>query len=114
MKVYGAPEGIKLTPDYSNYNREAERQKEEAYKASIKAWLLSEGYTGPLTGEIASFPVADGYAQYMYADAGRKSCLIHLDIGDAWSYQYIERLTKADIVQSINRNKNLKKLFGNH
>lgn len=114
MKVYAAPEGITLETDYSNYNPENERKKEDQYKADIKSLLVSEGYTGPLTGEIATFPVADGYAMYMYADAGRKSCLIHLAIGDAWNYQFIERLTKADIVQSINRNKNLKKLFGNH
>lgn len=111
MKVYAAPEGITLTPDYSNYNRVEEQRKEDEYKAAIKKWLVENGYNGPLTGEVASFGVADGYAQYMLGDKGRGGILIHLDIGDAWHYQYIERLTKADIVKSIERDRNMKALF---
>lgn len=114
MKVFGAPEGITLTPDYSNYNREAEREKEEKYKADIKDWLLKNGFSGPLTGEIASFGVADGYAQYMFGDAGRSSILIHLNIGDGYSFPYIERLAKSDIVAAIERGKNMRAIFGKH
>lgn len=114
MKVYAAPAGITLTPDYSNYNREAEQKKEEAYKAEIKKWLTENGYNGPLTGEVASFGVADGYAQYMLGDKGRSGILIHLDIGDGYQFPYVERLTKADIVQSINRDKNMRAIFGKH
>lgn len=112
MKVYGLPEGIKYEPDYRNYNYDAERNRENEVKAEVKAWLVKEGYTGPLTGEIASFGVADGYANYMFADAGRRSCLIHLPFGDAYQLPYIERLTKADIVQNIERGKRMDAIFG--
>jgi uncharacterized protein with ACT and thioredoxin-like domain len=112
MKVYGLPEEIKYQPDYSKFDYEAERQREETAKAELKAWLQKEGYTGPLTGEIASFGQGDGYANYMFADAGRRSCLIHLPFGDAWQLPYIERLTKADIVKKIQQQKNMKAIFG--
>ena len=114
MKVYAAPSHIKLVPDYSNYNRAAEQQKEDAYKDSIKQWLLDNGYTGKLTGGVASFGVADGYAQYMVGDKGRSGILIHLDIGDAYQFPYVERLTKADIIKSLERDKALKAIFGRH
>lgn len=111
MKVYAAPEGITLTPDYRNYDRDAERKKEEAYKEAIKAWLIENGYNGPNTGGIASFGVADGYAQYMFGEKGRSGILIHLDIGDGYSFQYVDRLTKAEIIQSINCDKAIKAMF---
>jgi hypothetical protein len=105
MKVYGTPEHIKLTPDYSNYNRVEEQRKEDEYKAAIKQWLVSEGYTGPHTGEIIRFGVADGYAQYMFADGGRRSFLVHLDIGDAYQYRDVEYIPKAEILRRIERSK---------
>ena len=111
MKVYTAPAGITLTPDYRNYNRDAEQKKEDTYKAAIKAWLVENGYTGPLTGEVASFGVADGYAQYMLGDKARGGILIHLDIGDAYQFSFIERLTKGDIVKNIEQGKAMAKLF---
>ena len=70
MKVYGAPAHITLTPDYSNYNRAEEEKKEAAYKEAIKADLIGTGFKGPNTGRIVRFGVADGYAQYMFADGG--------------------------------------------
>lgn len=113
MKVYAAPADITLVTDYSNYNRVEEQKKEAAYKEAIKSWLVENGYNGPNTGGIASFPVADGYAQYMLGEKGRSTILIHLEIGDAYNYQFIERLTKADIMQSITRDKNMKAMFAN-
>lgn len=112
MKVYCSPEHIKLEePNYRNYDREAEEKKEEAYKAAIKAWMLEEGYNGPHTGGIARFGVGDGYAQYMLADKGRGSFMIHLAIGDAWKFPFIERLTKADIVKNIEQQNAMTRLF---
>jgi hypothetical protein len=37
--------------------------------------------------------------------------LIHLPLWDAWEYQYVERLTKKDIVEKINQRKAMDKLF---
>ncbi len=47
----------------------------------------------------------------MLGDNGRSGILIHLDIGDGYSFPYVDRLTKGDIIQSINRDKNMKALF---
>lgn len=112
MKVYGMPTHLSYEPDYRNYNHAVATEREETAITKLKAWLIAEGYTGPETGEIAAFGVADGYARYMFADGGRRSCLIHLPFGDAWDYPYIERLTKADILQNIQRSKNMRALFG--
>lgn len=110
MKVYYGVDGIKwVGPDYSNYNREDERKREDEYVGLVTASMQEQGYTAE--GE-AAFPVADGNARYLMFSKGRSSLLIHLPFGDAYDYPYIERLTKADVLQSINRMKGLKALFG--
>ena len=111
MKVYGAPEHLKYRPDYRNYNPKLEREKEDTANFKLKEWLIGEGYTGPLTGEIVYYGVADGNAQYMIADAGRRSCLIH--IGDSgYHYQGIEHFPKSAIVKRLEQHKVMAKLFG--
>ena len=112
MKVYGLPTQLAYTTEYSNYSYEKEKAKEEQTLAALKTFMVEGGYDGPLTGEIVRFGVADGYAQYMFCDGGRKSCLIHLPFGDAWSYPYIERLTKKDILDNITSAKRMAALFG--
>lgn len=111
MKVYAAPEHLEYRPDYRNYNYNVERQKEKEAYVKLKEWLVENGYNGPLTGETVYYPVADGNAQYMIADAGRRSCLIH--IGDSgYHYQGIEHFPKAAIVKKLQQQKNMKALFG--
>lgn len=106
MKVYGLPEHIKYEPDYSKYDFEAEKTREDGIVADLKAWLVSEGYTGKYTGEVINFGVADGYARYMFADAGRRSCLIHLPFGDAYQYMDVQYLPKAEIIRRLEMKKN--------
>lgn len=106
MKVYAAPEGITLNIDYTvRYNPADEQAKVEKYKAEIKDWLLSNGYTGPNTGETITFPVADGRAEYMLGDKGRGGILIHLDIMDGYQYFDIKFLPKAEILRRIEQEK---------
>lgn len=112
MKVYGLPEHLEYKPDFSNYNFEAESKREEEIKVQLKEWLVEQGYTGPHTGEIASFGVADGYASYMFADGGRQSCLIHLPFGDAYQYQDVRFLPKAEVLKRISQRKRLAAMFG--
>jgi hypothetical protein len=98
-------------PDYRNYDRAAEEAREEAHKAQIKAWMVGQGYTGPLTGEIVRFSVADGHALYMMADGKKGSFLIHLPYGDGYHYQHIVHLPKAVIVKTIETTKRLDAMF---
>jgi prepilin-type processing-associated H-X9-DG protein len=113
MKVYAAPEHIALPEtNWSNYNRKEEEKKEEAYIQSIKEWAIAEGFNGPRTGEIYSTPMADGYANYVFCDGGRKSFLVHLKFHDGWHSRDVEFLPKSEILKRIDQRKNMAKLFG--
>lgn len=113
MKVYAAPAHIKLVPDYNNYDRNKEQKKEDKYKADIKAWAESKGYTGPRTGETVKFGVADGYAEYMYAcgPGGAKAFLIHLEICDGYQYRDVEFLPKKEILTRMDFDRKMEAAF---
>ncbi len=100
MKVYALPdELIFADPDYRNYDRDAEVAREAKHQEQIKAWLISKGYTGKHTGRIYSAQVADGYAQYMFADAGAKSFMFHLPYGDAYQDRAIAHMSKTAVIK---------------
>ena len=102
MKVYGARTEFKY--DYrSDRGRDAIDNAVKEYRAAVKEELHGLGFNGPLTGKTIKFGVADGYATYMYADDGRRSCLIHLNEFDGYSYQHIEFLPKKEILAEIER-----------
>lgn len=107
MKVYSCPAEIQA-PTFTtigDYNAAVEKHQE-----ALKKWLVKHGYTGKNTGRTCKFPVADGYAVYMLAE-GSKSCLIHLPYGDGYQFPYVERLTKKDILENIQREEALRKIF---
>ena len=111
MKVYGIPKEVAYPePDYANYDFDRERRREDAHRKTLKKWLKDNGYKGKRTGEIARFPMADGYACYMLAD-GRRSALIHLPYGDAWHYRDVEFLPKKEVLRRIDADKALAKIF---
>ena len=112
MKVYALPEHIKYEPDYSGYNWDAECKLRADIEAKLKAWLIENGADGPYTGEVVRFGVADGYANYMFADYGRRSALIHLPFGDAWHYGDVEFLPKKEILKRLEQQKRMSKLYG--
>lgn len=111
MKVYAAPDSITLKYDYGNYDRKVEDAKEKAYVANIKAWLVERGYKGPRTGDVISFGVADGSAQYMYGDAGTKSILIHLALGDAYQYGDVAFLPRKEVLRRLMKAKDFQAMF---
>lgn len=103
-KVYGCPENI-IIPDYfafkdsSAYNKAVDDFKEE-----LKIFC-KENSKCVHAGEIISFPVGDGYAQYMVFNY---TSLVHLSLGDSYqiSDAHSRGLRKADIIQQVNFNKN--------
>ena len=102
MKVYGVPEEVPLAEiDYSNYDPKAVYEAEKQHEKDLVSFLKSCGYTGPNTGRIYSTPRADGYANYMFADAGRQSVLIHLPYGDSWHDPDVEFIPKREILKRI-------------
>jgi len=108
-KVYAAPAEIQnllfsASGDIRDYFK-----AEEAYVESVKAWAKANG-KGKLAGEEIRFQVADGYARYIVFST-TPVALIHLSIGDAWQYQYANRLTASDIKEEVRRNQAIAKLF---
>lgn len=98
MKVCSTPVPF-AEPDYANYDMRREQEREIEHAAQIREKLKEMGYTGPNTGRILLEPMADGYAQYMLADAGRTFCLIHLPYGDAWDNQNVRFLPKREVIK---------------
>ena len=113
-KIFRAPETIK-TPSFSKFiingkfDRLAYDKAEQDYLAELKAMLVNRK-NGKNVGEVVQFPCADSYAQYMVASM-RPLELVHVPLGDAWDYPYIERLTATDIQNKIDQTKALAKLF---
>lgn len=111
MKVYGLPAEVAAPEvDYRNYDRERVQKQETEHREKLAGWLRNAGYNGKRTGEIVRFQVADGYAQYMLGD-GKKSCLIHMPYGDAYAYDDVRFLPKAEIIKRIDADKRFAKLF---
>ena len=110
MKVYASPVGKAEWPN--PFSHEAYNRNNEQYIEANKAWLRENGFDGPNSGDLIQFGVADGYAQYMFADKGRQSFLIHLDIGDGYQYRDVEFLPKKEILRRIEQCKSRVKLFG--
>lgn len=81
-------------------------------------WLeeqMEETYNlpdGSIKGAIVRFQVADGYAYYKVMKI-RPLTLRHLPIGDNWSIPdpYIRGLKKADILQLVDGEKTLHRIF---
>ena len=97
--------------DWKNFNFEAMQAQDAQHEQAVKDWLAANGYTGKNSGRIVRFGVADGYAAYMIAEAGRKFALIHLPYGDAYQYPDAQFLPKSEILKRAQREDNLAKLF---
>lgn len=116
MKVFNPPLAVKI-PDWNPATWQAD---EAAYKVELAETMRKGGWTGPLTGEVVSFPRADGYAQYMVVDPppktrGAATSLIHLPLGDAWHIPeaHARGLRKSDIVAMVERDRKMAELFAN-
>ena len=97
MKVYLPPKAVEEKPEinYGAKDFRKEFQKEEVWADKIKEWAKTHG-KGRNKGKEVNFPYADGRARYVIFEP---NALIHLPIGDAWQYPYIERLRASDISQ---------------
>lgn len=96
-KVYKAPKGYE-PPEFIAAKSWKEHQKhEQEYIERLREWCRTRPQRAvekdrDLLGTILSFPVADGYAQYMVCGVDRVMEVIHLEIGDAWrAHSLIEK-----------------------
>ena len=110
-KVFNAPEQIKFEFSYSNFDRTKYDAAEQKYFNELSDFCKKRNPNGgEYIGERLRFPAADGYAEYVVANL-KPVELVHCDIGDGWSYQGANRLTKKDVMQQVDSYKRLSELF---
>lgn len=91
-----------------DFKRNWEEQENE-YLQKLRTWVKLNRPNKD-AGEVISFQVADGYAQYMVLSL-KPVELMHIPFGDGYQYQYANRLTAKDIREEIERGKLLAELF---
>jgi len=106
-KIYSAPTSVE-TPKYNlpksgeNWkdHLEQERKSEIDYIEKLRAFAKTRKPNGKNVGEVVHFPVADGHASYMVLSM-RPLELMHIPLGDAYQFRYVNRLTAKDIENNI-------------
>jgi len=111
-KIYASPEEFKCPKIISGQDIQIYFEACEEYVQKIKDWAKENGNC-PEAGKEIRFPVADGYARYVVFSL-KPVKLIHLDVSDAWQYQYVHRLTAADIRKEVKKLEAAAELFGQH
>ena len=110
-KIYSVPKEIEVPKmNFANFNLKDYNESIDKFVENLTNHVKKLGYVGKHVGEIIHFPVADGRAEYMVLNL-KPLMLIHLPIGDAWHYEYIERLTAADVTKKIEQQKALDEMF---
>ena len=108
-EIFSSPKGVEIPKfdwsDIKKYNEDIVQ-----YKAELKAMLIEHVSKGKLVGEVIKFPVADGHAEYMVASMSPLK-LVHLPIGDAWDFQYVNLLTSKEVKEKIEAEKKLAEFF---
>ena len=110
--IYNVPKEVKVpNPDFSNYNRAKEIVKEEQFYKELRAFIKPHSKS-KYNGKLVNFPVADSTAEYMVVSI-KPLKLVHIPLGDAWEFNFINRLTGKDITDKIDGQEAMAKLF-NH
>jgi hypothetical protein len=114
--VYNAPATIEV-PCISKFikdgfDRKAWSEAQKAYIEEIRVYLVLNGWgSKPNFGEVITFSVADGFAEYMVIDS-KTAKLVHIPLGDAYESEVAHLSKSKDIMAAINRRKSLKEIFG--
>lgn len=116
--AYAAPVEI-VPPDFDSafdengkFDHDRYREAENNYIETLIECCRKNG-NSPLLGEMIKWQRGDGYACYLIWDV-KPLELIHLEIGDAWQVEdaLIRGLRLADVKEMVEREKNLRALFG--
>lgn len=105
-EIYSAPEEVAV-PKWDSPNW---MEEENDYIKNLKAHINKMGYKGKNVGEVIKFSVADGYALYMVLNMNPVK-LIHLELGDAYQFQYAHLMTGEEVQGLIDRDRAMAKLF---
>jgi len=110
MKIVRVPEAIpELKIDYLSMDLNQILAAEEEHAQQITQWCRENGYRGPRTGEIYQEQIADGYARYLFADAGPKSVLIHLPYGDGYHDPNVKFIPRTEILKRMDARRTLRR-----
>lgn len=108
--IYSPPDGVAV-PEYKFGDPLQEyRKKQDEFIETVAAFCKNRNPNKEHVGKVIRFPHADGYAIYMVASL-RPVELIHLPLGDAWEYPYVHRLSMSDVLEEINRQEALERIF---
>lgn len=107
-KVFSAPKSIK--PPVVNWeDMKAWDAENKRYIADVVAYAKGKNPDGKHTGAIVRFPVADGQAEYVVMNSGKK--LIHLTHMDGYSYPDVAKYTDKEILAEVDKQTAFDKLF---
>lgn len=113
MKLVDCPEELPFRDaDYTNFEINVETARMEAHKRDLKAWLIKSGHNGKHTGKIIKFSVADGTADYMFAD-GKTCFLVHLPYFDGYRYPDAQYFPQDEILRRGEAHEKIQALFAN-
>ena len=108
-KIFAPPLEVGPAPEYDSTVHYKEMDKrEDAWVAQIIEYCRKNGQ--PLCGEEICFGVCDGRARYIVLSE-KPLQLIHLPLGDAYQFEYANRLTLKDIRENVERQHRIRKLF---
>jgi len=108
--VYNLPKNIEPPVYKWSEGRDVNQAIEDKFISEVKDFCLKRSPNKEYVGETIQFPAADGYAVYMIANLSPVE-LIHLPIGDAWEFQYANRITKADIIEKLKAEKRMQEFL---
>lgn len=108
-KIYSVPSDVTV-PEFNWEDIDGYKKAVETFEIELREWCKKRN-NKDYVGEIISFPVADNYASYMVASLSPIE-LIHIPTWDGYHFEYAARLTKKDIIEKINQQNAMKKLFG--
>lgn len=109
MTVYSGIESISAPEWVSGIDWKEHDKKEKEYVEAIMAWCKENG-KGKYAGKEVRFHVADGYARYVVISLSPLR-LVHLAVGDAWHFRYVRSLKADAIIDEIERQDAIRKLF---
>jgi hypothetical protein len=99
---------LSTTSSYQLYQNDIKRYIEDVKNEMFK--IYKPTYNQKYFGEVIRIPHADGYAEYMVVSL-RPLHLVHLQIADEWDSPYADLLTAKRVVEMIEANKRIEKLF---
>lgn len=116
-KIYSPPKDVEPVPGWADFEVDGKfdmkkmEEVEKEWTEKLRDWCKANSPGRKYVGEIIRQHVADGYAQYMVFSL-RPLVLLHLELGDAYQFQWDHRWTVSDVKGMVEYGKRMDSLFG--